>query len=44
MEDDIKELLSSNKELMTLLTIIKNLNLKDSWLCAGTVGILYGIL
>lgn len=37
MEEDIKLLLSGNEEIMTLLTIIKGLNLNDSWLCAGTV-------
>ena len=36
-EADIEELISQNKELMTILEIIESLGLKDSWLCAGTI-------
>ncbi|MGT2933426.1 nucleotidyltransferase family protein [Streptococcus catagoni] len=33
----VYELISSNSEMMALLKVIKGLNLKDSWLCAGTL-------
>lgn len=37
---EVKELgsiLKTNQEMMCLLKIIQELNLKDSWLCAGTI-------
>lgn len=36
-EREILHAFSSDQDMMTLLTIIRDLQLKDSWLCAGSV-------
>ena len=37
MNTDIEKLISSNKDLMRILTIIDSLDLADCWLCAGAI-------
>lgn len=37
MNTDTEKLISSNKDLMRILTIIDSLDLADCWLCAGTI-------
>lgn len=36
-ETSLKELFSKNSDIMEILAIINQLNLKDCWLCAGTL-------
>lgn len=36
-EQDILEVFRENPDMMTILTIIRDLDLKDSWLAAGSV-------
>ncbi|MGL5686945.1 MAG: nucleotidyltransferase family protein, partial [Vagococcus fluvialis] len=37
IETSLKELFSKNSDIMEILAIIHQLNLKDCWLCAGTL-------
>ena len=34
---DIKKIIENNSEIMTLLEIIQSFQLRDCWLCAGTI-------
>ena len=36
-EEDIKQLILSNAQLKKIVTIVAELQLKDCWLCAGTI-------
>ena len=42
-EQEILDAFRENPDMMTILTIIRDLGLKDSWLAAGSVRISSGI-